>query len=97
MEISFLQIFIDTLIGVAIVLAIVIFSSRKKEREIEAPNGERYSKLPLLKIIERADTVIYILGDETHQIEIKKEDYDRAIKAYQKRLGHQNENTHDKK
>lgn len=86
MEITFLQIFIDTLIGVAVVLAIVIFSSRKKEQKVEAPKGERYSKLPLMKIIEREDTVIYILGDEAHQIEVKKAEYDRAIDAYQKRL-----------
>lgn len=49
-------------------------------------NGERYSNLEIFKSIERDGKVIYFLGDEKNQIEVSKEDYDYAIKAYQESI-----------
>lgn len=59
-----------------------IYSIDKYNDEKAIVDGERYSKLQVLKTVEKEEGVFYFLGDEENQIEVNKRYYNLAITAY---------------
>lgn len=59
-----------------------IYAIDKQHDEKAIIDGERYSKLQIIKTIEKEKGVFYFLGYEKNKIEVNKIYYDLAIKAY---------------
>jgi len=59
-----------------------IYAIDKDRDEKAIVDGERYSKLQIIKTLEKEKGVFYFLGDEENQIEVNQRYYDLAITAY---------------
>lgn len=59
-----------------------IYAIDKHHDEKAIVDGERYSKLQIIKTLENEKGIFYFLGDKENQIEVNKIYYDLAINAY---------------
>nr|WP_181375478.1 hypothetical protein [Pectobacterium carotovorum]ALG88487.1 Hypothetical protein [Pectobacterium carotovorum] len=59
-----------------------IYSIDKYHDEKAIVDGERYSKLQIIKTLENEKGIFYFLGDKENQIEVNKRYYELAVSAY---------------
>lgn len=73
---------ITSLVFIVCFMLYSIYSIDKYHDEKAIVDGERYSKLQIIKTVEKEKGVFYFLGDEKNQIEVNKRYYELAIKAH---------------